>query len=366
MDRKTTVLIAGGGTGGHLYPAIAIGEALHTKLPNTHVHFMGSTFGIESQVLPVKALPHTLVPIRGLQRGFSFRSIGRNILLPWRLLKSMVITKSTFRQLKPDVVIGTGGYASAMPLKIAVKRKIPIILQEQNSFPGITTKYFANDAKKICVAFDDAKKEFGDKAVITGNPIRASIMLGNRKKGGLFFDLDPNQKTIFLFGGSQGSAFLNEIMSNCINMFESEKVQILWQTGENQYNDFKDFETSLIKVRPFIDHMPEAYAISDLIISRAGALTVAEITACGKPSILVPFPHSAADHQTKNARSVQAANAALLLEEKTLTPRKLFRSIIDILYDEDRLTKMSANAKKIGITDATDRIINHISEVIKA
>ena len=243
--------------------------------------------------------------------------------------------------------------------------KIPIILQEQNSFPGITTKYFADDAQIICVAFEDAKKHFGDKAVITGNPIRASIISGDRKKGGMLFDLNPEQKTIFLFGGSQGSAFLNEIISNCIPMFESEKIQILWQTGENQYDDYKNFESSLIKVRPFIDHMAEAYAISDLIISRAGALTLAEITACGKPSILVPFPHSAGDHQTKNARSVQMANAALLLEEKGLSPRKLYRSVIDILYDDSKLEKMSANSKKIGIPDATDRIVNQILKVIK-
>jgi len=365
MDNTITALISGGGTGGHLYPAIAIGEGLKSKLPNCNIHFIGSIYGIEAQVLPVKGLPHSLLPIRGLQRSFSIQSFGRNLLLPWRLLKSYILAKRMINQLNPDIVIGTGGYASAIPLKIAVKRDIPIILQEQNSLPGVTTKYFAKDAEKICVAFDDAKKEFGDKAAMTGNPIRANIISGDRKKGGLIFDLDPSQKTIFLFGGSQGSVFLNEIISNCISMFESEKIQILWQTGESHYEDYKKLETSLIKVRPFIDHMSEAYAISDLIISRAGALTVAEITACGKPSILVPFPHSAGDHQTKNAKSVQSFNAAILLEEKGLTPRQLFRSVIDIIYDENRLDKMATNAQKIGIQDATDRIINHILETIK-
>lgn len=365
MDREIRVLIAGGGTGGHLYPAIAIGEAIQVKLSNSQVHFMGSTFGIESQVLPIKALPHTLLPIRGLQRNINFRSIGRNILLPWRLVKSYMLARRTIKSLNPHVVIGTGGYASAMPLKIAVKNEIPIILQEQNSFPGMTTKYFADNAEKICVAFDDAKIEFGNKAVITGNPIRASIVNGDRKKAGLLFDIDPDQKTIFLFGGSQGSAFLNDMMSNCIQLFESEKIQIIWQTGENQYDDYKKFDSPLIKVRSFIDHMAEAYSISDLIISRAGALTVAEITACGKPSILIPYPHSAADHQKKNALSVQTANASIVFEEKEITPRTLYRTIVDILYNEDKLTKMGRNAKKIGITDATDRIINNILEVIK-
>jgi len=365
MDRELRVLIAGGGTGGHLYPAIAIGEAIQAKLPNSQIHFMGSTFGIESQVLPVKALPHTLLPIRGLQRNINFKSIGRNILLPWRLVKSYLLARKTIKGLNPHVIIGTGGYASAMPLKIAVKNNIPIILQEQNSYPGMTTKYFSDDAQKICIAFDDAKIEFGKKAVITGNPIRASIMNGDRKKAGLLFDIDLSQKTIFLFGGSQGSAFLNDMMSNCIQLFESEKIQIIWQTGENQYDEYKKYDSPLIKVKPFIDHMAEAYSISDLIISRAGALTVAEITACGKPSILIPFPYSAADHQKKNALSVQAANASIVFEEKEVTPRALYRSVVDILYNEDKLNKMAKNAKKIGITDATDRIINHLLEVIK-
>lgn len=365
MDRQLSVLIAGGGTGGHLYPAIAIGEALQTSLPESNIHFIGSNFGIEAQVLPVKRLPHTLLPIRGLQRNLNIKALGRNILLPWRLLKSMVLAKRAIKQLKPDVVVGTGGYASAIPLKIAIRQNIPIILQEQNSFPGITTKYFANDAQKICVAFEDAKVKLGSNTVLTGNPIRASILSGDEKKGGLLFDLDPKQKTIFLFGGSQGSVYLNRIMSNCIKMIESEKIQVLWQTGENHYEDYRKFETPLIKVRPYINYMAEAYAISDLVISRAGALTVAEITACGKPSVLVPFPHSAADHQKRNALSVQASNAALMLEEKDLSPRLLFRTITEILYDDNKLRKMSKNAKKVGIADATERIVNLILEVIK-
>lgn len=365
MDRQLSVLIAGGGTGGHLYPAIAIGEALQTKLPTSNIHYIGSTFGIEAQVLPVKALPHTLLPIRGLQRNFNLKSFGRNILLPWRMLKTMILAKRTINYIKPNIVIGTGGYASAVPLKIAVRKSIPILLQEQNSFPGITTKYFAKDAEKICIAFEEAKKTLGSNTVLTGNPIRASIVAGDKKKGGLIFDLDPNQKTLFLFGGSQGSAYLNNLMSNSIGMIESEKIQVIWQTGESNFGEYQKFESPLIKVRPYINHMTEAYAISDLIISRAGALTVAEITACGKPSILVPLPHSAADHQKRNAMAVQSAKAAILLEEKDLSPRLLFRTITEVLYNDRKLEEMSQNALKIGVTDATDRIVNLILEVIK-
>lgn len=366
MDKELTVLIAGGGTGGHLYPAIAIGELMHIRHPNIKVHYIGSKFGIEATVLPVKALPHTLLPIRGLQRGYSLRSLLRNILLPWRLYKSMRIAKKTIKQLNPDIIVGTGGYASAIPLKIAIKRNIPIVLQEQNSHPGITTKYFAEEAKRICIAFEAAKDELNGNTILTGNPIRTNIQNGDRRKGGLLFDLNPDQKTIFLFGGSQGSAFLNHIMNECISMFDSEKIQILWQTGQNQYDEFKHLNSSIVKIRPFIHNMPEAYAISDLIISRAGALTLSEITACGKPSILVPFSHSAGDHQTKNAKSVVNAKAAVLLPEKELNARKLFRSAIDILYDDNKLESMSSNSRKISVPDATNKIIDQILEVAKS
>lgn len=365
MDKQLTVLIAGGGTGGHLYPAIAIGELMHTKYPNIKVHYMGSKFGIEATVLPVKALQHTLLPIRGFQRGYNLQSFSRNLLLPWRLYNSMRIARKTIKQLKPDIVVGTGGYASAIPLKLSVKRNIPIVLQEQNSHPGITTKYFAEKAKQICIAFEAAKDELNENTILTGNPIRANIQNGDRNIGGLLFDLNPDQKTIFLFGGSQGSAFLNKIMNECISMFESEKIQILWQTGQNQYEQFKHLNSSIVKVRSFIHNMPEAYAISDLIISRAGALTLSEITACGKPSILVPFLHSAGDHQTKNAESVAKVNAAILLSEKELTPRKLFRSVIGILYDDNKLESMSRNSKKLGVPDATNKIIDQILLVVK-
>jgi UDP-N-acetylglucosamine--N-acetylmuramyl-(pentapeptide) pyrophosphoryl-undecaprenol N-acetylglucosamine transferase len=277
----------------------------------------------------------------------------------------MRIARKTFKQLDPDIIVGTGGYASAIPLKLSVKRNIPIVLQEQNSHPGITTKYFAEKAKQICVAFEAAKNELNDNTVLTGNPIRANIQNGDSKKGGLLFDLNPDQKTIFLFGGSQGSAFLNKIMSECISMFESEKIQILWQTGQNQFDQFKHLNSSIVKVRPFIHNMPDAYAISDLIISRAGAITLSEITACGKPSILVPFPHSAGDHQTKNAESIEKAKAAILLSEKELTPRKLFRSAIGILYDDNKLKNMSNNSRKLGVPDATNKIIDQIIMVIK-
>jgi len=364
MDNQYRILIAGGGTGGHLYPAIAIGETIQSKYPDSAVHFIGSKFGIEETVLPVKSLPHTLLPIRGLQRGLNFQSLARNVILPWRLFNSVRIARKVINQFKPDVIVGTGGYASAIPLKIAVKNNIPIILQEQNSYPGMTTRYFAEHAKRICIAFDAAKKYIKQDTILTGNPIRSKINIGTKKAGSLLFDLDSNTKTLFLFGGSQGSAFLNKIMAESISMFETEKVQILWQTGPNEYEKYKQFESALIKVHPFIDRMAESYSSADLIISRAGALTLSEISACGKPSILVPFPHSAGHHQRKNAEFFEKAGAAVLLPEKTLIARDFYQTTINLLYNEKKMSKMVDNSMKIGFPDATNIIVDKIIEII--
>jgi len=365
MDNQFRILLVGGGTGGHLFPAIAIGEAIRTKYPNSIVHFIGSKFGIEATVLPVKSLPHTLLPIRGLQREIDFPSMARNVLLPWRLFNSGRIARKVINQFKPDVIVGTGGYASAIPLRIAVKKEIPIILQEQNSYPGITTRHFAKYAKLICIAFEAANKYIKNDTIVTGNPIRANINKSTKKESYLVFHLDHKTKTIFLFGGSQGSAFLNKIMAESILKFETEKIQIIWQTGSNEYKKYKQYESDLVKVHPFIDKMAEAYALADLIISRAGALTLSEISACGKPSILIPFPHSAGDHQIKNAGAFANAGAAILLNEKKMSGRDFSRTTTDLLYNENRLSKMSKNAREIGMPNATDLIVEQIIEVIK-
>ncbi|MBC8215065.1 MAG: undecaprenyldiphospho-muramoylpentapeptide beta-N-acetylglucosaminyltransferase [Candidatus Marinimicrobia bacterium] len=354
------ILISGGGTGGHLFPAIAIGEALQQRDPRINIHYMGSTFGIEAEVLPVRGLPHTLVPIRGIQRSFSFKSLTQNVKLPMRYMKSIGITQSLFHQFAPHIVVGTGGYASAIPLKVAVREQIPILLQEQNSYPGITTRWYASKAKTVCIAFEEAKKYLNRDCDLTGNPIRKGIQNGDRLKAFSTFNLNPEKRTVFLFGGSQGSAALNKVMNKAVEILSKKEIQVLWQTGHWQYQEYRHHDSDMVRVLPFIDHMAEAYALADIIISRAGALTLSEITLCGKPSILVPFPAAAGDHQMKNAQSLIHENAAVMIEESALSATELSHMVMKLFQKKGALQTMATHSTSLGKPDATESIVNHI------
>ncbi len=360
--RDYRILIAGGGTGGHLFPALAIGEEILSRNPRCKIHYVGSIFGLESKVFPVKDVWHTLLPIRGIQRDFSIKSILRNSMLPFRIILSFYKTNILINDFKPDIVVGTGGYASALPLMVASKYKkgITIILQEQNSFPGITTKWFSKRAKKICVAFKDSFIDLPGKIIHTGNPIRKDLTKGSKVKGLKYFQFVEQNKTIFLFGGSQGSSYLNKILSKIIKNFENANIQVLWQTGDVEFLKYKKYISKTIHVTPFINNMAEAYAISDLIICRSGALTISEITVCGKPSILIPFAHAAGDHQTKNAQVLVDSNAATKISEKKLTERKLLFKIMNLIHNKNALNKMSKASKELGKPDATSKIVDQI------
>ena len=362
LDRK--ILIAGGGTGGHLFPALAIGEEIHRREPDAKIHYVGSNFGLEARVFPVKDVWHTLLPIRGLQRGFSLKSMGRNVLLPGRIFRSMLKMRSLMKEFLPQVVVGTGGYASALPLYMASKKDeaLPIILQEQNSIPGVTTRWFAQKAKAICVAFSEANDHLEHETILTGNPIRQGIADGSRNQGIKEYNFQHDHQTIFLFGGSQGSAYLNKMMNQVVSNIAGAGLQVLWQTGDLEYNKYKHREANNIRVVPFIHNIADIYAMADLIICRSGALTLAEVTVCGKPSILVPFPAAAADHQTKNAQALVNAGAARILFEKALHPKDFFHSVMNLIHDKAELEKMSEASKKLGRPDATREIVDHIFE----
>ncbi len=355
-------LIAGGGTGGHLFPALAIGEELHRRNPNSKIHYVGSNFGLEAKVFPVKDVRHTLLPIRGLQRGLNPKSIGRNILLPGRIFSSMAKIRSLFKDFIPEIIIGTGGYASAVPLFMATrwKKTCPIVLQEQNSFPGITTRWFAPRSKTICTAFEETSKYLEHDTILTGNPVRQGIAKGRKKEAGDEFNLDPKLKTIFLFGGSQGSAYLNKMMDAVVKKFNRSGLQVLWQTGDMEYPQYKKYNQNNIHVSPFINNMDRAYAIADLIICRSGALTLAEITVCGKASILIPFPFAAADHQTKNAQALVNSGAARILFQKTLRPKEFYYSITNLIHNQIELERMALASKSIGRPNATKEIVDQI------
>ena len=366
MDRKR-ILIAGGGTGGHLFPALAIGEEIQRRKPNTEIHYVGSSFGLESRVFPIKDVWHTLLPIRGLQRGIGITSIKRNFLLPFRIVHSLIKIRKLINDFIPHMVIGTGGYAAALPIYIASNRNksMPIILQEQNSFPGITTRLFAKKARKVCIAFSESEKRLKCNTVLTGNPVRNGISNGNKKVGLKNFGFEDNKKTIFLFGGSQGSAYLNSIFSKVSENLSRAGVQVLWQTGELEYKNYKPMQNDRLRVLPFVNEMADAYAMADLLICRSGALTLSEITVCGKPALLIPLPYAAGDHQTKNAQSLSRAGAAKLLSEKSLTPKELMHSIMTLVHNEKELKKMSLVSLKLARADATTNIVNHIFEELR-
>ena len=360
------IIIAGGGTGGHLFPALAIGEEILNRNPKAKIHYIGSQFGLEAKVFPIKDVWHTLLPISGLQRGFMLNSISRNLILPFRIIRSIHKCKKIFNNFLPQLVIGTGGYASAIPLLLAInnRKKIPIILQEQNSFPGLTTKWFAKKAKSICIAFDDKNIRYNGKTIHTGNPIRKGITRGDKKSGYSSFKLKNNCKTIFLFGGSQGSSFLNKILKSIIKNIADAGLQILWQTGDKDYNNYAYLNSKNIHVTPFINNMADAYAISDLIICRSGALTLAEITVCGKPCILIPYHYAAGNHQEKNAKTLEKAKAATVLLEKNLNKKGLLYTIMNLIHNDQKLLKMQKASTLIGKPNATNKIVDNVFNIL--
>ena len=361
---KLKIIIAGGGTGGHLFPAIAIGEEIKDRFPNAEIHFIGSKFGLESKVFPVKDLLHTLLPIRGLQRSFNISNILKNISLPFKIIKSLFKVNVLYKEFKPSLVIGTGGYASAVPLMVAQLKspKIPIILQEQNSFPGLTTRWFAKNAKLICSSFDISKEINNERIVTTGNPIRNNILNGDKKSAIDEFELSITKRTIFIFGGSQGSRFLNHSLSEVIKKINFKNIQILWQTGDKEYQKYEGLSNKNLRVVPFINDMASAYSLSDLVVCRSGALTLSEITACGKPSILIPFAAAAGNHQLKNAETLSKKGASILIEEKDLNAKVLLSNINNLINNESKLDSMSKASKNLGNPEATKMIVEQVMQ----
>jgi len=365
MAKSMNIIISGGGTGGHLFPALAIGDEIMGRHPDAQIHYIGSKFGIEKDVLPVKNVNHSLLPIRGFQRSFNLEGIGKNLLLPGRLISSISRIKSLFKSINPDLVIGTGGYACALPLREAIKKNIPTLIQEQNSYPGITTRWFADRADKVCIAFEEAQTFLKKKCILAGNPVRKEINKGKREVGLKQFGFDLDKKTLFLFGGSQGSLALNKAMDKMISSLSISNIQVIWQTGKNQFSNYKHHDSEACRVLPFIDDMANAYAASDLVMSRSGAITCSELTVCGKPSLLIPFSAAAADHQTKNADSLAKHGAAAMIAEKDLIPEKVASMIQNLMDQENQLNEMAIESQKLGLPDATAEIVEHALALIQ-
>lgn len=361
------VIISGGGTGGHIFPAIAIANALKERYPDTEILFVGAEGKMEMEKVPAAGYKIIGLPIMGLQRRLTLQ----NLKVPFKLLASLSKAKKILREFKPDVVVGVGGYASGPLLKSATKMGIPALLQEQNSYPGITNKILAKKVKTICVAYNGMDQFFPkEKIILTGNPVRQDIknITSKRERGLEHFKLDGSKKTVLIIGGSLGAKTINESIDAGLEFFASNNVQLIWQTGkwyqEKAAESVKKYEGKGIYTMPFISKMDYAYAVADIVISRAGALSVSELCLTAKPSILVPSPNVAEDHQTKNAMALVNNNAAVLvkdIEAKT----ELIPALERLIKDEQMQEKLRQNIARLAYKDSADIIASEVVKLIK-
>jgi UDP-N-acetylglucosamine--N-acetylmuramyl-(pentapeptide) pyrophosphoryl-undecaprenol N-acetylglucosamine transferase len=357
--RKRSFLISGGGTGGHIFPAIAIGKELQKQYPNAHIHYVGARDKMEMQKVPEAGFTIDGLWISGIDRKLS----KRNFVFPFKLISSLLKSRRIIKKHKPDVVIGVGGFASGPLLYMANRMGIPTLIQEQNSYPGITNKLLAKKANKICVAFDNMERFFPkDKIVITGNPIRPQLLNCDKSQhdAKAFFGLE-DAPLLLIIGGSLGARTINLAVEQKIDALRNKGIQILWQTGKlyDKQNDVYG------KQVVFIREMDMAYRAADVVISRAGASSLSELSALGKASVLVPSPNVTEDHQTKNAMALVNEEAALLVKDKEASD-ELVGVATTLLNDKSRIEKLEQNIKKLAKPDATTHIVAEINKLISS
>jgi UDP-N-acetylmuramate--alanine ligase len=355
------IIISGGGTGGHIFPAIAIANAIKAREPDAQILFIGAKGRMEMEKVPNAGYPIEGLTISGFQRKLTWK----NLTFPFKLIGSLLKARSIIAKFNPDVVIGVGGYASGPTLRVAVARRIPSLIQEQNSFPGVTNRLLGDKVQKICVAYEGMEKYFPkNKLVFTGNPIRQDVIKisGKRDEALTHFGLDPERKTLLVIGGSLGAGTINQAVLKFVReTSDKHNLQLLWQTGKYYHKDiagnFPDQECKKhhLVIRAFIDRMDLAYAIADIIVSRAGAIAISELCVAGKPVILVPSPNVSEDHQTKNARALESRHAAILLPDRDAISR-LGIVISETLENENLQSELKKNILSLGITDAADKI----------
>ena len=351
-------IISGGGTGGHIFPAIAIADELKRRLPDAEILFVGAKDRMEMQKVPQAGYPIEGLWISGLQRKLSWQ----NLLFPLKFISSLLKSRSIIKRFKPDAVIGTGGFASGAVVKVAGQMGIPTFIQEQISYAGITNKMLAKNAHKICVAYDAMEQFFPkEKIVKTGNPIRDGLLniTQYRSEGLSYFHLDSQRKTLLVLGGSLGARRINQLIEQQLPLFEQLGVQVLWQCGKLYYEEYKKYNSEQVRVLAFIDRMELAYAAADVIISRAGASSVSELCVVGKPVIFIPSPNVAEDHQTKNARAIADKQAAILLRENELN-EQFANTFGKLIADETQQEVLSAHIKALAQPNATKDIVNLI------
>jgi UDP-N-acetylglucosamine--N-acetylmuramyl-(pentapeptide) pyrophosphoryl-undecaprenol N-acetylglucosamine transferase len=359
------IVISGGGTGGHIYPAIAIAKKILEKNKDSKILFVGAKGRMEMEKIPEEGFSIIGLEVVGIQRSLSLKSIYKNLKFPFLLLKSLKNAKKILKDFKPDVVVGVGGYASGPTLRMAHSLNIPTLIQEQNSYAGLTNKWLSKKANKICVAYENMNQFFDEsKLILTGNPVRKDIENLNSKvdEAKKYFNVLKSEKVILVLGGSLGAMSINEGIIKSISILNDQPVKLIWQVGKRYFNKINDQLTQInmknIHPLPFIKRMDLAYAVSHIVISRAGALSISELTLAGIPSILVPSPNVSEDHQTKNAMSLVSKSAAILVKDDQT--EKLLSVAIELLKNKEQLTQISKNAKNLGKPNATNDIVSEI------
>ncbi|MDI5896911.1 undecaprenyldiphospho-muramoylpentapeptide beta-N-acetylglucosaminyltransferase [Flavobacterium yafengii] len=356
-------ILSGGGTGGHIYPAIAIANELKYRFPDAEFLFVGAKDKMEMQKVPQAGYNIKGLWISGLQRRLTFD----NALFPIKLLSSLLKARRIIKQFKPDVVIGTGGFASGPLLQVAAIAGIPTVIQEQNSFPGITNKLLSKKANKICVAYENLERFFPkEKMILTGNPVRQDLIDIESKRDSAiqYFNLDPNKKTLLVLGGSLGARRVNQLIEKELANMLSQNVQVIWQCGKLYLEDYKKYNSANVQVVAFIERMDLVYAAADIVISRAGASSVSELCIVGKPVIFIPSPNVAEDHQTKNAQAIVDKKGALMLKELELDSQ--FSLVFEVLLkDQGKQNQLSENIKLLAMPEATKQIVDEIVKLIR-
>ncbi|KJD31142.1 UDP-diphospho-muramoylpentapeptide beta-N-acetylglucosaminyltransferase [Tamlana nanhaiensis] len=366
MTKKETykIILSGGGTGGHIYPAIAIANEIKSRYPDAEFLFVGAKDRMEMEKVPQAGYNIEGLWISGIQRKLTLK----NLMFPVKLISSLWKARKIVSAFKPDFAIGTGGFASGPLLNVAASKGIPTLIQEQNSFPGITNKLLAKKVNKICVAYDGLERFFPESKIVkTGNPVRKGLLNIEEKtvEAKNFFNLKHGKHTLLVIGGSLGSRRINQLIEKELDFFDTQNVQIIWQCGKLYYQQYKIYNnTKNVQVYEFLNNMDFAYAAADIIVSRAGASSVSELCIVGKPVIFIPSPNVAEDHQTKNAMAIVEKEAALLIKEEDLDAdfENKFSQLIAL---SEKQNILGENIKKLALVNATNDIVNEVEKLLK-
>ncbi len=362
MNRQLKVIISGGGTGGHIYPAISIANEIKKRYPNADILFVGAKGRMEMEKVPQAGYKIEGLWITGLERKLSLK----NLSFPMKVMSSLLKSKQIIKNFVPDVVIGTGGFASGPLLKMANSRNIPTLIQEQNSYPGITNRLLGKQADVICTAYENLERFFpAEKIKITGNPVREDLLKvqGKREEALSFFKLKETKTTLLILGGSLGARRINQLIEAHLALLEEREVQVIWQTGSLYYEEYKKHHKGLVQTHAFLNRMDLAYAAADIIISRAGAGSVSELCIVGKPVLFIPSPNVAEDHQAKNALALAKEDAAFVVKEDKL--EKDFEKTIVLMLESEKVRKqLSENILKLAKPNATADIVDEIDKLL--